>query len=84
MIVYSHHHGSACGAECRPGETQDHAQGRVEDGASCGIVDGGADTLHEVAGGVERYEFEEQFGYDGRDGRGPGSRFGEWLVRDNN
>ena len=46
-----------------------------------GSLTGGADTLHEVVGGVERYEFEQQFGYDGRDGRGPGSRFGEWLVR---
>jgi hypothetical protein len=45
-----------------------------------GSLTGGADTLHEAVGGVERYEFEEQFCY-GRDGRGPGSRFGEWLVR---
>lgn len=52
------HYASAYGTECCPGETRDHAQGRIKDGVSCGIVDGGSDTLHEVEGDVKRYEFE--------------------------
>jgi hypothetical protein len=58
----AHHHGCAYGAERCQGETRDNAQGRVEDGVSCGIVEGGSDTLYEVVGGVKRYKIEEQSG----------------------
>ncbi len=57
-----HYHGSAYGVECRPGTARDDVQGRVEDGVSCGNVDGWPEVLHEVVGDIVHYEFEEQFG----------------------
>ena len=54
-----HHDASEKGIEYCPCAARDHAQGRVEEGVSCGKVDGGSEILHKVLGGIEHYEFEE-------------------------
>lgn len=77
---HENHDASEKGIEYRPCAARDYAQGRVEEGVSWGNVDGGSEILHDVLGGIEHHDFEEQFGYDDGDGRGPGAHAWERLV----
>jgi hypothetical protein len=67
------------GERCR-GEAGQKGQGWVEEAATAGVVDRGADALHDVLRGVERREFYEQFGTDPADGGRGGVLAGEWVA----